>query len=140
MQKHSAGVLIFNKRTYNMRITELLEGKHFNDLDFVKHNGDKKDIDYDLVEDLAFYMNNDDDVFRNHVYPSIAKCQSNLTAKRPTSASMFKTAVMDSYKKYAEEYPIRELPIELDSKTCDAVCKKVHEDIVKRVTDGNKKD
>jgi hypothetical protein len=123
-----------------MRINELLEGKYFNDLEFVKNNGDKKDIDYDLVEDLAFFMNNDDDVFRNHVYHSVAKCESKLAKNQKTDASMFKTAVLESYKKYAEEYPIRELPIELDSKTCDAVCKKIHEDVVKRNSSSNKRD
>jgi hypothetical protein len=85
-------------------------------------------------------MNNDDTVFRNHVYHSVAKCESMLARKQKTDASMFKTAVLESYKKYAEEYPIRELPIELDSKICDAVCKKVHEDIIKCVTNGHKRD
>ena len=32
-----------------MRIRELLEGKQFNDLDFVKQTNDKREIDYDLV-------------------------------------------------------------------------------------------
>ena len=59
-----------------MRINELLEAKKFDDSDFVKDTEGNREIDYDLTEDLVFFMNNDDEVYRRHLYPSISKCLS----------------------------------------------------------------
>jgi len=57
-----------------MRINELLEGKIFNDLDFVSHKQDgKREINYDLAEDLVHFMNQDDHVYRRIVHPTISK-------------------------------------------------------------------
>jgi hypothetical protein len=49
-----------------MRITELLEGKVFDDMNFVKQSGDKKEINFDLIEDLIHFMHNDDKLYRRN--------------------------------------------------------------------------
>jgi hypothetical protein len=121
-----------------MRIRELLEAKDFNDLDFVKKDGDKTDIDYDLVEDLVFFMNNDDETYRRHVYPVVAKCTRSIELNKSTSPSIFKNAVLDSYKSYTKEYPIRELPDTLDSDVCQEVCSKMHEEVCKTIEENDK--
>lgn len=123
-----------------MRINELLEGKKIDDLNYVKISGDKREIDYDLVEDLAFFMNNDDNVYRKHVYPSVSKCLSHVKLKVPFSHNLFKPAVENSYKLYIQKFPIRELPDMLDEKTCEQVCKKMHEDLRDHIKDGKYKD
>ena len=121
-----------------MRIRELLEAKDFNDLDFVKKDGDKSSIDYDLVEDLVFFMNNDDNVYRRHVYPAVVKCTNSIKSNQSTTPIIFKRAVLDSYKAYAKEYPIRELPSDIDQDTCEEVCSKMHEEVCKHVEESNK--
>ena len=45
-----------------MRVIELLEGTNFDDLKFVEQQGDKKKINYDLEDDLIYYMNNNDTI------------------------------------------------------------------------------
>lgn len=123
-----------------MRITELLEGKKFNDLDFVRKDGDKTDIDYDICEDLIFYMNNDDDVYRRHVYPSIARCVDRIDSNQETNPSIFTNAVRESYKQYIKKYPVRNLPDSIEEKTFKEVCKQMHEEICQHHTDGKYKD
>lgn len=123
-----------------MRIIELLEGKNFNDLDFVKQDTDKREIDYDLAEDLVFFMNNNDDVYRRHVYPSIAKCIESYKGKKKTTPSLFKSAVINSYESYLKEFPIRELPEKLDSGMCEEICSKMHEEVCQYIQDGKYKD
>ena len=123
-----------------MRIRELLEGKKFNDLDFVKKDGDKNDIDYDLAEDLVFYMNQDDDVYRRHVYPSVAKCTARLENNRSTNASIFTDAVKESYKQYLKKFPMRQLPDDIDEEVCKEACEKMHEEICQHYSDNNFKD
>lgn len=121
-----------------MRIRELLEAKDFNDLDFVKKDGDESNIDYDLVEDLVFFMNNDDEVYRRHVYPAVVKCTRGIETNQSTSPSIFRRAVLDSYKAYTKEYPIRELPDDLDKDICEEVCSKMHEEVCKHIEESNK--
>lgn len=122
-----------------MRISELLEGKQFKDSDWITNNGDKREVNYNLAEDLIFFMNNDDDTYRKHVYPSIVRCIENFNAKK-SSPSIFKNAVDESYKNYLKKYPIRELPDNLDEEVCKEACEKMHEEVCQHIKDGKYKD
>lgn len=123
-----------------MRIVELLEGKKFNDLDFVNRSEGKNEINYDLAEDLSFFMQNDDDTYRRHMYPAIAKCLEMVKHKKKVSPMFFNNAVKESYKNYVKKYPIRELPESLDDKACKEICEKVHDDFCKHYEEGKYKD
>jgi exoribonuclease II len=123
-----------------MRIRELLEGKKFNDLEFIKQDEEGTGINYDLIEDLAFFMHNDDDVYRRHLFPKVAQCIEGLKAKKQFSPMIFKSAVEESYKNYLKKFPIRQLPTSLDEELCSEVCKKLHDDFRKDYDDGKYKD
>lgn len=123
-----------------MRILELLEGKKFNDLDFVDRGEGKNTINYDLAEDLSFFMQNDDDTYRRHMYPTISRCLEMLKNKKKIGPSLFANAVRESYKNYIKQYPIRELPESLDDKACREICEKIHEDFSKDYEEGMYKD
>lgn len=123
-----------------MRIRELLENRHFKDLDFVSPTENGREINFDLIEDLMHFMNTDDNVYRRHVFPSIAKCVDRSKQNREFNSSVFKPAVEKSYEAYVRQYPIRELPESLDEETCVKVCKKMKEEVSKHIADGKYKD
>lgn len=123
-----------------MRIRELLEGKSFKDLEFVRKDGDETVLDYDLVEDLAFFLNNDDDIYRRFVYPAVHKCVESHGKKLKTSPEVFKQAAVEGYKEYIKKFPIRELPDSLEDDLCNEVCGKMHEDVYKDIGEGLYKD
>lgn len=123
-----------------MRIRELLEGKKFNDLDFITQDEDGSKLSYDLVEDLAFFMHNDDDTYRRHVYPTIARCMDDKKDSKDISPEFFENAVKKSYQDYLKKYPIRQLPETLEKETFEEVCKKLHDDFCKDYDDGKYKD
>jgi hypothetical protein len=123
-----------------MRIQELLEGKKFDDLDFVTKENGKRSINFDLAEDLIHFMNQDDDVYRRHTYPAIANCLDKISGKSKPNTKMFEPAVKESYKIYTRKYPIRELPDEIDSKMCEQVCSKFQEEVLKHNSDGKYKE
>lgn len=123
-----------------MRIRELLESKVFKDSDFVKHSGDKRELDYDLVEDLMYFMNHDDDVYRRHLFPAISKLIDAADSKRKLNANIFKPAVESSYKIYINKFPIRELPDSIEDKICEELCSKMHEEVSQHISDGKYKD
>ena len=123
-----------------MRIRELLEGKQFNDLDWIKQEGDHAELAYDLIEDLVYFMNNDDNVYRRHVFPSVAKCVDKIKENQKTNHNIFKRAVEESYKEYIRKFPIRQLPDSIEEKICMEVCEKMHEEICKNYSEGKYKD
>ena len=110
-----------------MRIEELFENTNFDDSKFI--NEKDGSIDYDLAEDLVFFMNNDDDVYRRSVYPAIVKYSSALEKRKPVNPSVFKQAALESYRSYTEKYPIRTLPSELDEELCNEVCELMFKEI-----------
>ena len=56
-----------------MRIYELVEGKIFKDSDFTQQTEGGREINFDLVEDLVYFMNHDDNIYRRNFYPAIIK-------------------------------------------------------------------
>ena len=123
-----------------MRIQELVEGFNFNGDKFIDHKGDKREINFDLVEDLIHFMHNDDDVYRRHLYPSLAKCLDRTKSKQPTKMGVFKPAVESSYQIYAKKFPIKELPKSLDEKLVKEICEKLHEEFKDHISNGKYKD
>ena len=123
-----------------MRITELLEGRDFDDLEFVKKDGDKEGVNFDVVEDLVYFMNHDDDVYRRHLYPAVNNCVECVKSNRKTSPSIFAKAVEESYKQYIQKFPVRDLKDSLEDDLFRAACKKIHEDTCKAIEEGKFKD
>lgn len=122
-----------------MRIRELLENKLFKDDDFVTKTATGREINYDLADDLIYFLNNDDSVYRRHLYPSIHKCINIIERKKKPAASIFKKAVEEGYKQYLEQYPIRELPHAIDDEMCENVCTKLRDEICKDFSEGKYK-
>ena len=123
-----------------MRIRELLENKFFKDDEFVTPTENGREINFDLVDDLLHFMNHDDDVYRRHVYPSIAECLDAFAEDRETTAGIFKPAVNQSYQAYIKRFPLRELPNSIDPKTLREVCTKLHETTKQDIADGKYED
>lgn len=123
-----------------MLIRELFEGKFFKDQDYVTAKEGGREINFDLVDDLIHYMQNDDNAYRRHLYPSIARCIDIREAKKKPKASIFKSAVEEGYRLYVKKFPIRELPSFIDEEVCEEVCNKIREEVCKDIDDGKYKD
>ena len=121
-----------------MRIEELFENTNFDETEYINKAEGK--IDYDLAEDLAFYMNNDDDVYRRSVYPAVVKCMEASKQKKSFNPSIFKAAVAECYKSYAAKFPIRSLPNDLDEELCNEVCEKMYKEIQEAISANKLKD
>lgn len=119
-----------------MRIKDLLEGKQFNDLDWLDTSKEEHTPNFDLIEDLVFFMNNDDDTYRRHLYPSIVKCVNSNESKKKTDPSIFEKAVQEGYKSYLKKFPLRGLPAAIDDKVCKEACEKMHEEVCQHINNG----
>lgn len=124
-----------------MRIIELLESNNFKEEEFVKPVGDdgKRELTFDVADDIIFYMKNDDTAYRSHLYPLIVKCMDYLEAGKKTKPEMFANAVKECYNMYIDEYPIRELTTSIDKKHLKDTCTKLHDEIIEHIHDGKYK-
>lgn len=123
-----------------MRISELLESNLFNELSFLKPANDGRELAFDLVDDLQFFMNDNDEVYRRLVHPVITKCSNRIEKKRNTHADMFKPAVQKSYEIYIKQFPIKELPDEIPDKLCNEICTQIHDEVCEHISSGKYKD
>ena len=123
-----------------MRIRELFERKIFKDDNFVNVSDKGREINFDVVEDLIHYMNHEDNLYRRHVFPSVAKCVDMHKKQKTPNPRIFKSAVEECYKSYVREYPIRELPESIDEKTCYAACDKLCQEVIKDIKAGKYRD
>lgn len=116
-----------------MRIVELFENNNFDETEYVNHA--KDEIDYDLAEDLVFFMNNDDDNYRRSVYPAVVKCLEAIKKKKSVNPSVFKHAALECYQSYQQKFPIRSLPTDLDEDLCNEVCEKMYDEVCKAASE-----
>lgn len=123
-----------------MRLRELLEGKFFKSEDFVSVTPEGRKINFDLAEDLIHFMNHDDDIYRRHFFPVIAKVVEMHKENRTPKANVFKSAVEECYKNYTLKYPIRELPSSLDEDQLDEICGKIRDQVMEHIADGKYED
>lgn len=121
-----------------MRIIELFEDASFDETEYL--NKEKGEIDYDLAEDLTFFMNNDDDVYRRSVFPAVTKCAEAFEQKKSCKPSVFRNAALESYRAYAAKFPIRSLPEELDEELCNEVCEKMYNEVQKALSEKENKE
>jgi hypothetical protein len=101
-----------------MRINELVENI---DLDLHFNNRKQEDAGFDIAEDLLFYMQNNDNVYRRHVYPQVLKHKSAMKSGK-ANHSLFSNATLEAYKAYTEEFPIKQLPASLPKDVQEKVC------------------
>lgn len=90
------------------------------------HNGINDKLEFDLADDLFFFINNDDNTYRRDVYPSIMKFKQN---KGNADKTLFGDTVTKAYETYCKKYPIKELPRELPAEIHEQVCSMLMNDL-----------
>lgn len=119
-----------------MRIKELFENAYFKSEDFTKQTDNGSEIDFDLADDLVYFLNNDDDTYRRCLLPAVYKFIDLKKADKEPKYTIFKSAVAKGYERYTDKYPMRELPSEIDKKSWKAACKQLFDQISKDMEDG----
>lgn len=126
-----------------MRIRELFENVNstFDENKFISKN-QKGDYEpnFDLVDDLVYYMNEDDEMYRRHLYPAVERAIQGLNHKKNIDSSVFSKAVEECYRAYTKKFPIRYIPDELDHGLREEACAKLFDNLKKDFEEGKYKD
>lgn len=90
------------------------------------HNDDKKELDFDLIDDLIFFIQNDHNFYRTDYYPFISKFHKYLKSGAETSPSLFKNIVLRAYNVYRSKFNVDGLDDKLTIEQIKEVCNKLY--------------
>lgn len=82
-------------------------------------------LDYDLVDDVYFYMMNDDDFYRKQYYPTMNKC------KQTGDNEAFMPVIDSCIKEYCTKYKI-------PKQIADQITSEDKKMLMQRIMDGEK--
>ena len=112
-----------------MKIRELFES--FSPTD--KEGDLTEKAEYDICEDLVFFMNNDDEFYRRHYYPHLINCKNAIKRGHDIKAEAFRSVVKKAYECYLEEFNEEILPESLSEQDFSSICEKIKEEEVKNI-------
>ena len=106
-----------------MNIDELLGSK----------KSGKKELGYDLKDDLMFFMNNDPDFYRKKYFPAMLKFDRYCKEGKEVGPRGFEPLVRHAYECYQNKFPVEGLEKDLAAEMCESICKSIHEQELKNV-------
>jgi len=91
---------------------------------------DSKKLDFDLVDDLIFYMYNDQTFYRSKFYPVEIKFKRLKKSGQTAPASSFVQLVRDAYSAYYDKYKSAGLEKTLPKDILSQICIKLHSQVI----------
>ena len=92
--------------------------------------------EFDLGEDLVFFMHNNDDFYRRHFFPVLKTCKAQFESGGKFSHRVFKPIINKAYEAYKKEFPIRELEESLEDEFKEQVARSIYDTELKNLEDG----
>lgn len=109
-------------------IEGFLLGKLMRIFEFFGENPEKKEVDFDLHDDLAFFMQNDPEFYRKDYFPFLDKFHSSCKKGNELSPAIFKNVVLRGYNDYKKKFPVEGLENSLSMEDLKEVCTKMYKE------------
>lgn len=94
--------------------------------------------DFDIGDDLCFFMNNDPQFYRKHYFPFIIRLKEAKSKKTKFSAKAFEAMVKHAYNVYKETFPNEpNLPTELEEDQVKGICENLYREELKNIEEGH---
>ena len=72
------------------------------------------EVDYDMHDDLMYFMNADPEFYRHTYYPFQHKVYAHCDKDKEVSPKAFKNIVIKAFEEYKKKFPIKELSENLE--------------------------
>ncbi len=82
--------------------------------------------DFDLNDDLIFFINNDPEFYRKDYYPFIRQFKKHCNQDREVKVSAFAPIVKKAFGHYQNTFPVRGLESNLSEADLREICEKLH--------------
>lgn len=99
----------------------------------------KEEIDFDLQDDLIYFMNADPDFYRYQYFPLQTKFHQYCNAGKGVSPKAFKAVITKAYESYKKQFQLPTLEDTLNEDTLDEICEKLHNQELKHFQEQKQK-
>jgi hypothetical protein len=96
--------------------------------EFTNLDSVEKKLDYDLADDLSFFMRNDPEFYRKKYFPLVSKFKGKCKCNDTPKPVFFKRIVLDAYKVYKDKFQVESLTDELSIDHLKEICTKLHKE------------
>ena len=96
----------------------------------------KKDLGFDLKDDLICFMRNDPDFYRKNYFPIATKFKDFINSGRSVTPRAFESMVKHAYECYNNKFQVEGLDKELTKEMCEEVCNEIHRSELNFIKDG----
>lgn len=93
-------------------------------------DSEDKSQDFDLHDDLIFFMKSDSDFYRSNLFPIESRLQDKLESDEKTTPAIFKEVVKKAYKIYKDKFSVDHLDEELSMEDLKEICTKLYSEHV----------
>lgn len=86
----------------------------------------KQEVDYDLDDDLIYYINADPDFYRQNYFPLQSAFHRHCNNGKQVSPLAFKKVIIKAYENYKRKFPLPQLEEKLSEDKIKDICEKLH--------------
>jgi hypothetical protein len=105
--------------------------------DLLPADSEKKQLGYDLKDDLVCFMQNDPQFYRKEYFPIMHKFKEYVESGRSVHPRAFEGLVKKAYESYQNTFKVEGLEQDLEKEMCEAICEALHEQETKSIEDGH---
>jgi hypothetical protein len=107
-----------------------------NSLDIISSK-DKDKLDFDLIEDVIYFMNNEPKFYRKEYYPFMFKFKKYIDAGKRLKPVVFKPMCEKAFKIYQNKFPQESMHLSLEDSDYKDMCGKLYEKEMSNIEEGH---
>lgn len=106
-------------------------------LDFKQEDSSKKELGYDLCDDMMCFMNNESTFYRKDYFPVMHKLKEYIKAGKEVHPRAFEGLVKKAFETYKNKFPVEGLDQALDKEMLEKICNEIHRSEIQNIKDGH---
>jgi hypothetical protein len=95
-------------------------------------------LDFDLQDDLIFYMKSDPVFYRKKYFPCVEDFKQKLMSKSEPNSLFFSSVVKDAIEEYSKKFDLPEVKEKLGPEDLKGICIKLKDDVIYNIKNKNK--
>ena len=106
-------------------------------VDYNLNDSNKKELGYDLCDDLMCFMNNEASFYRKDYFPVMNKLKEYVKAGKEVHPRAFEKLVKKAFECYKNRFPVEGIDEALDKEMLEKICNEVHRTEIENVKQGH---
>ena len=95
-------------------------------LEYQLNDSGKRELGYDLCDDMMCFMNNEPSFYRKDYFPAMHKFKEYVKAGKSVHPRAFEGLVKKAFESYKNKFPVEGLDQALDKEMMEKICNEIH--------------